>query len=507
MFAVDQFILVAALLLLAAVLSRKVAARFGVPVLVVFVGVGMVAGSEGVGGIAFGDYTLAHGIGTLALVLILFDGGLRTPFSTVRLAWKPALSLATVGVLITAAVTGAAAVWLLNLSWLEGLLLGSIVASTDATAVFSVLGSQGLQLPERLTATLELESGSNDPMAVFLTVTLIEVLLGERAPGVEMLGLFVLQMGVGALVGLAVGRASVWLINGIKLDAAGLYPILAGMCGLLAFGVAAWMGGSGFLAVYLAGIVIGNSRLVFRRGIFLFHDAVAWFGQAVMFVLLGLLIFPSQLVAVGWDGLAVALVLTLVARPLAVFVGLAFSSFRFRERLLLSWVGLRGAVPIILATYPLLFGVEMGLDLFSVVFFTVLLSVLVQGWSLPYVARFLGLGTVSAVEPAVSLEIASLRHVDAEIVRYEVAPGTPAVGKRLHELSLPDAAVAALVARGDDIVPPRGETTLEPGDHVFIVLRPDSRPSVDRLFSPSAEDERRTDKKKHTSPSRRAEED
>lgn len=485
MFAVDQFILVAALLLLAAVLSRKVAARFGVPMLVVFVGVGMIAGSEGLGGIAFGDRALAHGIGTIALVLILFDGGLRTPFSTLRVAWKPALSLATVGVFITGAVTGGAAAWLLNLTLLEGLLLGSIVASTDAAAVFSVLRSQGLQLPERLAATLELESGSNDPMAVFLTVGLIEVLLGERAPGLEMLSLFALQMSVGALTGLAVGRASVWLINRINLDAAGLYPILAGMCGLIAYGVAASIGGSGFLAVYLAGIMIGNSRLIFQRGIFLFHDAVAWFSQAIMFVLLGLLIFPSELIAVGWEGLAVALVLTLVARPLAVFVGLAFSSFPFRERLLLSWVGLRGAVPIILATYPLMFGVEVSLDLFNVVFFTVLISVLVQGWSLPHVARFLGLGTVSAAEPAVSLEIASLRHIDADLVRYEVAHDTPAAGKRLHELNLPDTAVAALVARGDDIVPPRGATKLQPGDHIFIVLRPDSRSFIDGMFSQS----------------------
>lgn len=482
MFSVDSLILVGTILLLFAVLARKIAARFGIPMLVVFVLLGMAAGSEGIGGIDFEDYALAHGIGTVALALILFDGGLRTPFSTIRKAWKPALSLATVGVFATAVVTGFAATWLLGVSLTEGLLLGSIVASTDAAAVFSVLRSQGVKLSDRLSATLELESGANDPMAVFLTVGLVEVLLGQRTLGMEMLNLLLLQLGVGTLVGLAVGYASVRLINRVNLDAAGLYPILAGICGLSAYGLAASIGGSGFLAIYLAGIVLGNSRLIFQSGIFLFHDAAAWFSQVVMFVLLGLLSFPSELAKVAWEGLGVALMLMLVARPLAVFVGLAPFSFRFRESLFISWVGLRGAVPIILATYPLLFNLTIGPYLFNVVFFAVLVSVLAQGWSLPLVARLLGLGTVAPVENPVSLEIASLRHIDADIVKYDVPRESQAAGKCLRDLDLPDTAVAAILARNDDIIPPRGSTKILPGDNIFVVLRPESRPQVDRIF-------------------------
>ncbi len=482
MFVVDQVLLISGLLLLAGIFASKFAARLGMPVLVLFILVGMLAGEEGLGGIAFDNYTLAHGIGTVALCVILFDGGLRTPLKSLRSAWQPAGVLATAGVLVTSVVTGLAAAWILDLPWIEGLLLGSIVGSTDAAAVFSVLRSKGLHLDKRLAATLEVESGSNDPMAIFLTVGMLEVLMERMPLGWQILGLFGKQMGVGLLAGALVGWLAVRLINLIKLDTAGLYPVLTGVCGLLAFGGAAALGGSGFLAVYVAGIWIGNSRFVFQRGTLLFHDGLAWIFQMAMFVVLGLLSYPSELLKVAGPGLLVAAVLIFVARPLAVMPLLLPFRFSAREMLFVSWVGLKGAVPIILATYPLLFGLEDGLKLFNVVFFVVLVSAVTQGWSLPAVARLLRLQQPPPSDPAVTLELTSLREVDADIVGYTVLPDSRAAGRRISQLALPEGAVVAMLARKEDMIPPRGSTQLRAGDHAFILLRPNLRPLADALF-------------------------
>jgi cell volume regulation protein A len=489
MFAVDGLILIGGVLVLFAIASSKFSARIGVPVLVLFLAVGMLAGSEGIGGIHFENYVLAHGIGTLALAVILFDGGLRTPLSSFRVAIGPSLALSTLGVVITAVSTGAAASWVLGIPLLQGVLLGSIVGSTDAAAVFSLLRGRGLHLRERVAATLEIESGSNDPMAVFLTVGILEVLLGRMEPGWGLLGFFLLQAGVGLVAGLLVGRLAVTVNNRIHLDAAGLYPILTAASGLLAYGLAASLGGSGFLSVYLAGIVLGNSRIVFQRGILHFTDGMAWLGQIVMFVVLGLLSFPSQLLEVAGPALLVAGVLILVARPLAVAMLLLPFRFEAREIVFLSWVGLKGAVPIVLATYPLLLGLPSGLLLFNVVFFVVLVSALTQGWSLPAVASRLGLEVPAPPEPPVSLEITSLKHVDGDIVEFTVGPESRAAGHLVRELALPDGVVVALIAREQELIPPRGTTRILSGDHVFVVLRPDVRPLVNRVFSRDAEHE------------------
>src|SRR5690606_5777698 len=346
MFAVDRIILIVAILILVGIASSKFSTRLGLPVLVLFLGVGMLAGSEGIGGIEFENYRLAHGIGSVALALILFDGGLRTTVEAFRMVLKPAVLLATIGVFITAAITGLAASWITGVPLLLGLLLGSIVGSTDAAAVFAILRSKGVNLRERLAALLEVESASNDPMAIFLTVGLLQVLLGEIELGPSLIKLFVMQMSVGAIVGVAIGFAAVWAINRVNLDAAGLYPVLVTAAGLLSYGIAANLGGSGFLAVYLAGIVIGNSRVVFKTGILRFHDGAAWLSQIAMFVLLGLLAFPSRLLAVAHEGLLVAAALIFVARPVAVGVILPWFRFSFNEFLLVSWVGLKGAVPV-----------------------------------------------------------------------------------------------------------------------------------------------------------------
>ncbi|HEX6939924.1 MAG TPA: potassium/proton antiporter [Longimicrobiales bacterium] len=483
MFAIDRLLLIGAVLVLIGIVSSKFSARIGLPVLVLFLLVGMLAGSEGIGGIEFENYSLAHGIGTVALAIILFDGGLRTSLHAFRLVLVPAVLLATVGVLLTALITGVAASRLTGRPLLEGLLLGSIVGSTDAAAVFSVLRARGLHLRERLASLLEVESGSNDPMAIFLTVGLLEVLTGRMEPGLGLLELFVLQMTVGAAVGLVLGRAAAWAINRVNLDAAGLYPVLAAAAGILAYGAAATLGGSGFLAVYLAGIVIGNSRIVFPRGILLFHDGMAWLSQIVMFVILGLLSFPSRLAEVAPVGLFTAGVLIFVARPIAVAASLPWFGFDLREVAFISWVGLKGAVPVVLATFPLLFGLEGGQTIFDVVFFVVLVSALLQGWSLPPLARRLGLEMPSRPEPPVTLEITSLKHVEGDIVAYAVSPSSRAAGRSIRELALPDGAVVAMVVRGQRIIPPRGSTRVQPDDHVFLVLGPEVRPLVDQVFA------------------------
>jgi potassium/hydrogen antiporter len=482
MMPVDQYLLVGAVLLLVGIVSSKLSTRVGVPVLVLFLAIGMLAGEDGVGGIEFDNYSLAHGIGTLALAIILFDGGLRTPMAAIRLAWKPASVLATAGVALTAAITGGAASLILGLPILYGLLLGSIAGSTDAAAVFSILRSRGLHLRRRLEATLEIESGSNDPMAILMTIALIQIILAGEASGWGLALFFVRQMGVGAVVGILVGRAAALLINRIELDAAGLYPVLAAVGGVLAYASAASLGGSGFLSVYVAGIVVGNARTIFQRGTFLFHDGFAWIAQMVMFIMLGLLSTPSQLVRFAPEGLLIAVVLTVVARPVAVLALLLPFRFRPAELAFLSWAGLKGAVPIILATYPFIFAVPQAETIFNVVFFVVLVSAVTQGWTLRFVAQRLGVQGPPRPEAPVALEITSLRHIDGDIVDFTISDVSRAAGRRLRDLALPEGAVVALITRDDEIIPPRGSTQIQSGDHVFVVLRPETRPLVNRVF-------------------------
>lgn len=482
MFLVDRLLLVAAILILLGIFSSKFSSRLGLPVLVLFLAVGMLAGDEGFGGIAFDNFRLAHGIGTIALAIILFDGGLRTSRRAFRAVFGPAMTLATLGVVGTSLVTGLAATLLLDVSLPVGLLIGSIVGSTDAAAVFAILRGKGVNLRKRLAATLEVESGANDPMAVFLTVGTLEYMTGGLELGFGVLGFLIVQIVVGVATGVLFGRLAVFAINRVNLDAAGLYPILTATAGLLAYSTAAVLGGSGYLSVYLAGIVIGNQRVVFQRGILLFHDGAAWLSQIVMFVLLGLLAYPSQLLDVAGQGLLVSAALIFLARPLVIAALLPWFRYNRRELIFIAWVGLKGAVPIILATYPFMFGVEEAGLIFNIVFFSVLVSAVLQGWSLPPIARRLGLQTEAKPEPAISLEITSLRDVEGDIVEYTVFEDSLAAGRHVRDLKLPDGAVLAMVVRQREIIPPRGSTRIEAGDHAFIVLRPGVRALVDRLF-------------------------
>jgi len=485
MFPIDHLILLGAILILLGILSSKLSARLGLPVLVLFLLVGMLAGEDGVG-IAFDNPEAAHALGTLALALILFDGGLQTPLESITRVWKPASLLATLGVLVTATVTGLVATLVLDLSVLEGLLLGAIVGSTDAAAVFSLFRNAGVNINSRLKSTLEIESASNDPMAIFLTVGLLDVLVNDKQPGLGLLQLFVMQMGIGAATGLAIGWLAVKMVNRVRLTASGLYLVMMTALGLLAFGIAANLGGSGFLAIFIAGVMIGNKRFVFQRSTFLFHDGLAWLSQITMFVVLGLLVNPESLLDIWPQGLVIAAVLVLLARPLAVAPVLHFFGFNRREIGLVSWVGLRGSVPIILAIFPLLFGLPGAELIFNVVFFVVLISATIQGSTMPWVARRLGLMEPVAEASTVALEITSLGEVDAEIVEYTLADPSRVDGRPLSRMALPDGCIVAMISRSGTVMPPRGSTRLQSGDHLFVVMRPEQRPLVDAVFAPAA---------------------
>lgn len=480
---IEQLILLSSILILLGIFSSKLSARLGLPMLVMFLFIGMLAGEDGLGRITFDNVNVSYAVGSLALALILFDGGLQTSVKSIKLVWKPAFTLATFGVLITAGITGLTAAYILGIPLLEGLLLGAIVGSTDAAAVFSLLRNAGIYLNERLQATLEIESATNDPMAIFLTVGLLQLLMNQQSSGSELILLFISQMGIGAIVGISVGWISIKIINKIKLLAAGLYPVLVAACGLFSFGVASNLDGSGFLSIFVTGVVIGNHSFVFQRNTFLFHDGLAWLSQIIMFVMLGLLVNPSSLLEVWQEGLLIALVLTFIARPLAVVPVLKLFRFTRNEITLISWVGLRGSVPIILAIFPFIYGLPGANLIFDVVFFVVLISATLQGSTLPYFARKLNLMQPPPLLPAATLDITAVDQIDADLVEYTLGEDCSAVGRRLSQLALPDQTVIAMITREKSVLPPRGSTILMANDHLFVVLKPQNRLFLERLFS------------------------
>lgn len=461
--AIELVLLGAAGLLLLSVIVSGAWSRLGIPSLLLFLVIGMLAGSEGPGQIDFDDPLPAQSLGVIALVFILFSGGLDTDWKQVRPVLAEGLTLSTVGVLVTALMVGGFAHLVLGFTPVEGILLGAIVASTDAAAVFSIFRSLGINLQQRLTRLLEFESGSNDPMAVFLTLAAIQV---ATAPETDLLGLvpyFVQQMVVGGAAGFAFGRISSWLINRIQLEHDGLYPVMTLGMVLLAYSATTAAGGNGFLAVYVAGLVVGNTRTVHHDSVLRFHDGIAWLMQIAMFLTLGLLVFPSQLVGVADQGLAVSAFLIFAARPLGVFLSLLPQRASLRECLLVSWVGLRGAVPIILATFPLLAGVAGAGNIFNLVFFIVLTSALVQGTSLKLVVRWLGL---EEPEPAA---VAQAQPVRQQVLEVFLQEGSPAAGKRIVDLELPDDLILALIRRQDEAMIPTGSTKLQAGDAIMLV--------------------------------------
>jgi potassium/hydrogen antiporter len=469
---VEVWLVISGLLLLAGVLASQVSARLGVPALLLFLGLGMLVGSDGLGGIDFDTPDVALHVGSVALAFILFGGGLDTRWNDVRTVLGHGVLLATVGVVITAGITGLVAYLVLDVPIEVALLLGAIVSSTDAAAVFSVLRSRSIRLRGQLRPLLELESGSNDPMAVLLTIAIIDWIQLDGLDPWAAVGHIAVQFVVGMGVAGLVAALMIWLLRHVHLDQQGLYPVASAALVVLAYALATQLGGSGFLAAYVAGLVVGNADVLHRRRLVDFHDAVSWFMQIVLFLTLGLLVFPSQLLPVALPALLILVALTVLARPVAVFACLPRGWSR-RERLLVSWVGLRGAAPILLATFPLVAGIPQGPILFDVVFFVVLLSVLVQGTTIPLVARILDVD--APLGPPEPLAVERIHTEGGALDRLEVDVGddAPIVGARISELALPPTALVLLLSRGDDQVIPQGATKIRAGDHLVLVCRPE----------------------------------
>jgi cell volume regulation protein A len=464
-----QMILIASGLLAAGILASLVAVRVRVPSLLLFLGVGVVTGSDVLGWIDFSDYRLERTIGIVALSLILFEGGLTAGWREIRPVLAPAMSLAFFCTIITALISGFAAAWLFDLSLLDGLLLGAILSSTDGAAIFAIL--RGSTLRRRLARTLEGESGFNDPIAVLLVLGFIHWIEKPGYGFFDMAGELVLELGIGLVVGVAVGWLAVRGIMRARLATGGLYPVATLATAGIAYGLADVLHGSGFMSVYLAGLALGGAAIPAKRTITTFHEGLGWVAQLAMFLTLGLLVFPSEVIDVALEGAVLAVVVVVIARPLGAALATLPFGFTWAEQLVLGWAGLRGAVPVVLATFPVIEGVEGSLEFFSIVFFAVVLSTLLQGTTFEPLAHRLGVTTNEPAVPQPLAEAGTIRRLGAEILEYPIREDDAIVGARVRDLGLPRNAVVNVIVRGDEAIPPRGSTRLRAGDQVHVLLR------------------------------------
>jgi cell volume regulation protein A len=459
----------AAILLMFAVISSKLSERAGIPALILFLALGMLAGSDGPGGIFFNDASFARLVGTIALIYILFSGAIETNWASVQPVMTRGIILSTAGVFITAALVGFFAHIALNFPLKEGLLLGAIISSTDAPAVFTILRSRKLALKGNLKSLLELESGSNDPTAVFLTIAMIQIVIGAEYSAMGMILRFIYTSLCGVLLGVVWAKIGSYVINRIRLDYEGLYPVMSMAMALMVYSMVEIAKGNGFLAVYVFGLVLGKYDFTYKRSLIRFHNGLAWLMQITMFIILGLLAFPSKLPAVAVPGLLVSAFLIVAARPIAVFLCMYKSDFSVKERILTAWTGLRGSAPIILATFPVAANCAGAEKIFNIVFFVVLISVTLQGTSLLPLTRKLGLCGVLETKPRYPLEFDKTQDTETQSREYEIPPESTAVGKTIAELDLPKGALILLIRRGSKFVVPRGNVALEAYDTLLVL--------------------------------------
>ena len=482
---IEGILLFTGLMIVLAVLLSKASSRLGIPALLFFLALGMLSGSEGIGGIYFDDPWTAQFLGSVALAYILFSGGLDTKWADVKQVVRPAIILSTFGVLITAFSLGVFVHFILKIPWLESFLLGAIVSSTDAAAVFSILRNRDVRLQGKIEPLLEFESGSNDPMAVLLTIGLTGLITNGDQSIVNLIPFFLIQMLVGAALGFLSGHFFTRLINRLNLKIEGLYTVFSIAIVILIFGLTNSLQGNGFLAVYIAGLVMGNKNFIHKRTLRKFHDGLAWLMQIVMFLALGLLVFPSELIPVIGVGLLISIFLIIIARPVSVMLCLIKTEFSFREKLMISWVGLRGAVPIILATFPLLAGIANASTIFNIVFFVVLTSSLVQGSSLTLVSKWLKVQRPLTPKQARTLPQDIELTSDGALTIFEVHKGANACGQKIMDLDIPEEVLVVLVERDNAYIIPRGDMTIRDGDRLHVLLYPDMFTKVSKIFSRS----------------------
>lgn len=479
---IEYILFGASLLLLLSIIASKVASIIRVPALIIFILVGMVAGSEGPGGIEFDDAWVAQLLGVIALAFIIFSGGLHSSWKSVSPVLWTGVSLSTIGVFLTAILVGLFVHYLLDFSILMALLLGAIVSSTDAAAVFSVMSSSGTKLKGSLKDLLEFESASNDPMAVILTLGFIHLLTNPEASIWSMVLLLIQQMVLGIVIGFMMGKAIVFTVNRLRLNFEGLYPVLTLALVIFTYGLTASIGGSGFLAVYIAGLILGGSDFIHKQSLTRFHDGLAWLMQITMFLILGLLVFPSRLLPIIVSGILISLFLIIIARPIGVFISLPFGKNSLKEKTFISWVGLRGAVPIILATFPLLAGVPKADILFNIVFFIVITSVLIQGTTIPLAAKLLGVNAPETKTKTENVEFEFHYDENSQKIELVIPQNSEAIGKQLVELGLPESAIIILIKREDKSIVPRGGTIIEPQDKLLILAENDDLPKIKSIF-------------------------
>lgn len=476
----NEILLIAAILLVSAIIFNKIGGKFGVPSLVIFILVGILAGSDGILGIYFEDFTLAQYVGIIAISYILFMGGLSVNINELKPVFKEGAVLATLGVFVTGIIVGICSYYLLDLPLLECMLLGAIISSTDAAAVFGVLRSQSISLGYNLKPLLEFESGSNDPMAVFLTLGVIGLITAQLNPA----GLFIdffKQMILGILFGYIIAKLTVWTLNKIRLEYDSLYVVITLASVLFAYSFISLIGGNGFIGVYVLGLAMASMRFVNKKTLIKFHDAIAWLMQIVMFLILGLLVNFKDGFAYTKQAFLIALILTFVARPIAVFLTTFMFKRSFKERLMISWVGLRGAAPIVLATFPLTENVPHAMEIFNIVFFVVIISVLLQGTTIPFIAKLLNVDAPLEVNHDSILEYGG-KDTNNKMIEFTVSDNSDAAGKQLFELKLPEGSLVSLIYKNGDYIIPTGSTTIEPCDVLFVLMDKNREKDVRKII-------------------------